>query len=305
MNFKNHYVLFFWGVVLVFMLSGCKDYKSEINALNQRIAQLEQENAKLKEEIKKLRETDQNYFNTAVELSNEGRYKESIEKFKEMKSKFPSSHLVGEANKKIKEAQNRIKEIYRKEKEELHALLVSIKKQDIEISINKLEIYINESHPADLIQEAKKKLDYYKKKYEIIKVERESEKITGIRIVSVNSEWDWSGLLGDRLLCPKLKIKFKNISDKDIDRLEVKVTFINTSNKEIFGDALTYVIGYGDAPLRPRYSKTAYLTSSVGYKSDMVALNFPNLVAEVYINDKFYKKVRISKKYRGIDWGKK
>lgn len=287
------------------MLSGCKDYKSEINALNQRIAQLEQENAKLKEEIKKLQETDQNYFNTAVDLFNEGRYEESIEKFKEMKIKFPSSHLVAEANKKIKEAQNRIKEIYRKEKEELHALLVSIKKQDIEIAINKLETYINESHPADLIQKAKKKLNYYKTKYEIMKVERESEKITGIRIVSVNSKWDWSGLLGDRLLCPQLKIKLKNISNRDIDRLEVRATFVNTSNNEIFDDVSTYVIGYGDTHLRPGYSKTAYLTSSVGYKSDIVALNFPDLVAEIYINGKFYKKVRISKKYAGIDWGKK
>jgi hypothetical protein len=156
-----------------------------------------------------------------------------------------------------------------------------------------------------LIQKAKEKLDYYKKEYEIINVERESEKITGVRIESVDSEWDWSGSLGNRLLHPQLRIKFKNISDKDIDRLVVKATFINTSNKEIFDDALTYVIGYGDTPLRPGYSKTAYLTSSVGYKSDLAALNFPNLVAEIYVNDKFYKKIRIRKKYAGIDWEKK
>lgn len=289
-------------VALVLMLSSCKDHKSEINTLSQRIAQLEQENAGLKEEIQKLRETDQNYFNTAVDLFNEGRYEQSIEKCKEMKSKFPSSQIVAEADKKIKEADLRIKKIYRKEEDQLNALLINIKNQDIEIALNKLEIYINESHPADLIQKAKENISYYKKEYEIIKVERESEKITGIRIVSVNSEWDWSGLLGDRILCPLLKIKFKNISDKDIDRLEVKATFINTSNNEIFGDALTYLIGYGDTPLRPGYSKTAYLTSSVGYKSDMVALSFPNLVAEIYVNAKFYKKIRISKKYGGRDW---
>jgi TolA-binding protein len=87
-------------VTLVLILYSCKDYKSEINALSQRIAQLEQENANLKEEIRKLRETDQNYFNTAVDLFNEGRYEQSIEKFKEMKSKFPSSQLVAEAEKK-------------------------------------------------------------------------------------------------------------------------------------------------------------------------------------------------------------
>ncbi len=128
-----------------------------------------------------------------------------------------------------------------------------------------------------------------------------SSKTASVTIVSANSEWDWSG----GLLCPKLQIKFKNTSDKDIDRLEVKASFINSSNNEVFGDASAYVIGYGDPPLRPGYSKTAFLTSNVGYKSDMVAIDFPPLVAEVYVNDELYEKVPISEKYAGVDWGKK
>jgi hypothetical protein len=128
-----------------------------------------------------------------------------------------------------------------------------------------------------------------------------STKTNGVKIVSINSGWDWSG----GFLCPHLKIKFRNISYKDIDRLAVKATFIDTLNHEIFGDAFALVIGYGDTPLRPDYSKTAYLNSNVGYESDMVTLDFPNLVAEVYVNDELYEKVPISKKYAGVDWGKK
>jgi DNA-directed RNA polymerase subunit RPC12/RpoP len=128
-----------------------------------------------------------------------------------------------------------------------------------------------------------------------------SVKTASVSIVSVNSEWDWSG----GLLCPQLKIQIKNTSNKDVDRLEVKASFINSSNNEIFGDAYALVIGSIDAPLRPGYSKTAYLASSVGYKNDMVALDFPPLVAEVYINDVFYDKVPISKNYAGVDWSKK
>lgn len=128
-----------------------------------------------------------------------------------------------------------------------------------------------------------------------------SAKTATVEIVSVNSEWDWYG----GLLCPQLKIQFKNTSNKDIGRLEVKASFVNSSNSEIFGDAYAYVIGSGDPPLRPGYSKSAYLTSNVGYKSDMVALDFPPLVAEVYVNDVFYDKVPISKKYAGVDWTKK
>jgi transcription elongation factor Elf1 len=128
-----------------------------------------------------------------------------------------------------------------------------------------------------------------------------SAKTASLEIVSVNSEWDWSG----GLLCPQLQIQFKNTSNKDIDRLEVKASFINSSNNEIFGDAYALVIGSIDAPLRPGYSKTAYLASRVGYKNDMVALDFPPLVAEVYVNDVFYDKVPISKKYAGVDWTKK
>jgi len=128
-----------------------------------------------------------------------------------------------------------------------------------------------------------------------------SAKTASLSIVSVNSEWDWSG----GLLCPQLQIQFKNTSNKDIDRLEVKASFINSSNNEIFGDAYALVIGSVDPPLRPGYSKTAYLASSVGYKNDMVALDFPPLVAEMYVNDVFYDKVPISKKYAGVDWTKK
>jgi len=132
-------------------------------------------------------------------------------------------------------------------------------------------------------------------------IEKEIDTKKLLQIVSINSYWDWTG----ELLCPHLNITFKNVSDRAINELVVKATIIDTLTNQIFGDASAYVIGYGDAPLRPGYSKTAYLVSSVGYKNDIVALNFPNLVSEVYVNDKLYEKVPISKQYAGVEWGKK
>ena len=132
-------------------------------------------------------------------------------------------------------------------------------------------------------------------------IEKEIDTKKLLQIVTINSYWDWTG----GLLCPHLNITFKNVSDRAINELVVKATIIDTLTNQIFGDASAYVIGYGDAPLRPGYSKTAYLVSSVGYKNDIVALNFPNLVSEVYVNDKLYEKVPISKQYAGVEWGKK
>ena len=138
----------------------------------------------------------------------------------------------------------------------------------------------------------------------LVKTERESEKLTGVRLSSVISRWDWRGSLGEQLLVPQLQLKFTNISNSPIERLIIKADFINVSTNEIFGDAFSYVVSSGDTPLQPGYTKTAFLYSNVGYKDDSVALNFPNLVADIYINDKFYRKIKISKKYAGMDWNR-
>jgi len=125
-----------------------------------------------------------------------------------------------------------------------------------------------------------------------------------VKLLSAESEWNWQGHLGNRLLSPQLRLKFKNISLAAIEELEVKADFINVSNNEIFGNALAYVIGYGDTPLQPGYSKTAYLYCDVGYKNDMVALNLPTLVADIYVNGNLYGKIKIAKKYGGVNWDK-
>ncbi len=131
------------------------------------------------------------------------------------------------------------------------------------------------------------------------------EKKTGVRLISETSKWDWKGSFSQKLLMPHLTLKFKNVSQSSIQRLVVKATFLDIDKKEVFGEANSYMVGNGDSPLPTGFSKTAYLSAGVGYKNDMVALSFPNIVCEVYVNDILYKKIKISKMYNGMDWGKK
>jgi hypothetical protein len=291
-----------WAVCSLLVLSGCRDYKGEAEKLQLKVAELERRSAAFADTIRVLRETDQNYYNVAVDLMNSGKLTDAIAKLQELKDKFPASSLLPQVDKTMRDAKKEIEALAKKEAADLDALLEGARKADVEEAIAKIEAYVAQPHDPTLISRAKGALDEYRKRFEEVRAEREAERLTGLRIVGVSSQWAWGGLMGDQLLRPEVKVKIENISSEDVTKAEVKITFIDVSNNEVFSEASDYTIGYGDSPLRPGYSKTAFLYSGVGYKSDLVALNFPRLVAEVSINDHLYRKVTVSRTYGGVNW---
>ena len=293
-------------MVLSLLITSCtSDYKNEIKRLESKVYQLEKENNDFQEEIKRLKNTDQFIYNTALDLLNSGMYEQSIEKFYEMKVKYPNSQLGTNADENIRIAKQNIEKYEKEQITYFNNFKNEIKNYDIEESIRQLKIYVSEKHPSDLIQKGKDELKQYSVQFEKVKSEREFEKKTGLRVISIESKWDWHGSFGEQLLVPQLIIKFKNISNVDVTELDVKTTFIKSEINEVFGEARAYVIGYGDSPLKPNYSKNAFLYCNVGYKNDMIAFSFPDFVADIYVNKHFYKQIIISKKYGGIDWDKK
>jgi len=294
------YVL--WALCSLLVLSGCRDYKAEAERLQLRVAELERRNAASADTIRMLRETDQTYYNVAVDLMKSEKFTEAVAKLEELKAKFPTSLLLPQVDKTLREAEKEIEALARKEAADLDALLDGARKADVEEAISRVEAYVAQPHDAALIARAKGALDDYRRRFEEVRAERDAERLTGLRIADISSKWAWGGLLGDQLLRPEVKVKIKNISSNDVTKAEVKITFIDVSNDEVFSEATDYTIGYGDAPLRPGYSKTAFLYSGVGYKSDLVALNFPRLVAEISINDHPYRKVSVSRTYGGVNW---
>ena len=97
------------------------------------------------------------------------------------------------------------------------------------------------------------------------------------------------------IFAPHLKIKLKNTSSGNIEKLVVKTTFVK-SDGEVFGTDDSYVIGYSDSPLRPGQFKTAFLNSSIGYTREIYGL--PSMKAEIYINDVYYKDIWVKKEYK-------
>ncbi|MEO8513569.1 MAG: hypothetical protein ABI543_08420 [Ignavibacteria bacterium] len=263
----------------------------------------------LKSELNK--ETDKKLFDAAYNLMQDHSYDMAINKFREMKSKYPYSELVKEADKNISLCNDKIKEIYKEEKANLDILIKKCSKIDVEDAITELKSFENSDKPLDLKNIASKELEKYEKEYEKVKVEREAQKKSGIQIVSVDSEWEMSGGYLDRpLLTPHMKIKLKNISTSDIERLEVIVQFIDKGKQEVFGEGSDYIIGYSDPPLSPGFAKTAFITCSVGFKSDLAALNLPSLTARIFIEPKgsdkiLFKEVSVKKTYMGMDFDKK
>ena len=291
--------LLFVSLSLIGLVVSCGDHRSEVASLKERVSKLETENVGLKEQVRELQETDQSYFNSAMELLSSHRFEEAAAKLEELGRKFPTSPLIGEASKKRNEIKREMDKALAQEKKTLDSLLGRADKQDVEVAIRELQTYTAGKHSAELLARAQKKLQTYKAQFEKVKAERQVEKSTGVRIVSVTSQWAWRGTLGDMLFCPQLKVDIKNVSDSDIGSIVVKATFLDVGKNEVFGDASSYLVGFGDAPLRPGYTKTAFLYCSVGYTSDIVMYNLPNLMAEIYVNGNLFKKVRVSEEYGG------
>jgi len=305
---KLSLILFYFILVLTFLLAGCSNKNEEYLRIENKKLQdkndsLENTNKFLVEEIRKLKETDQFYYQSAVAAFENKEYEKAIEQANKIQKMFPNSSLIEASDKLIKGSQKELAAIYQKEKDILNKLLCEIEKNNFEEAIIKLKEYISETHPIDLVNKAETALIKYEKKSELIREEQEIERITKVKLISVVSKWDYQGTSGNRLLVPQLQLKFKNISSEAIEHLEVKASFINVEKKEIFGEAYSFLIGYSDSPLQPGYSKTAYLYCDTGYEEDSAksfiweGKSFPNLYADVYINDKLYRKVNISNIY--------
>jgi len=189
------------------------------------------------------------------------------------------------------------------EEKKYNEILHEVEKQDVETAINTLQKYLLAEHPNDLKQKISGLLSDYEGRFEKIKAEREFEAKTGVKVTSIETLWAWqTDIGGKRLLSPQIKITLKNVSKKDISSLYVKASFVNKQTKEVFGDGLDYIVSSVEAPLKSGYSKTARISADVGYTNDSIALNFPELSVDIYINDVFYKQVQVEKIYAGVRW---
>ncbi len=105
----------------------------------------------------------------------------------------------------------------------------------------------------------------------------------------------WSANTGSKTLyTPYLKIKVVNQQGEPASKINMKVVFYNATEKTVWSDETTYLVGYSDTPLRPGYGKVAYVRSSVGYRSKPSVSSLPGITAEVYINDELYGEVAIN-----------
>jgi tetratricopeptide (TPR) repeat protein len=284
---------------LLFLVA-CGVPKNEYNNVISENQKLKETISQLEDEIKTLKETDQYYYQSGADEFSKGNYIAAIEWMDKLKLKFPNSSLTDSASKLVKDANNEIALVYEKEKTTLNTLIQNSAKIDIEEAISNLKAYIQGDHPADLIEVANNSLSAYKDAYEKERAQREIEQSVGVRLTDYST--GWGVYTGSRLFTPQLTLKFINIKDEPIsESIEIRVDFIETSKNEIFGDDTHYLISSGDTPLQPAYTKSAYINCRVGYRSYFSSWemgSLPNITADVYINDRLYKKIPIRKGYK-------
>jgi hypothetical protein len=105
--------------------------------------------------------------------------------------------------------------------------------------------------------------------------------------------------LATQLFVPQLRLVFKNIVGYPLRGIDIKTNFIKTSGNEIFGDSSdTLVYEYSGSALEPGFSKTVFATCNVGYRNQISFSSVPNLYADIYVNNRFYKKIPIAQKNR-------
>jgi phage host-nuclease inhibitor protein Gam len=287
--------------------------KNNIEQLNIQITFLKTEIENLKSEIVTLKETDQFYYQSGADEFTKGNFKQTIDWMNRLKLRFPNSTILVNADRMIRDSNTQITVIYERERTNLNQLIREVRNVDIEVAIERLEVYIREDHPNDLKDIAKNSLNQYKADFEKIRTEREIEQIFGVRLTDYSTGWNEYTSFGQTLFQPNVALKFQNISGRNLptksmgsfgiettNTIEIKVEFVETSKNEIFGDGSSYLVGYGDN-LGAGISKTAYVRSSVGYTRTWASYelnNLPIITAKVYINDRLYKSFNIRKGYR-------
>lgn len=208
--------------------------------------------------------------------------------------------LINELKKENERLTNIIINLQETDQSYFNRAIDLIDKSEFDKAIINLESLKKKFPYSKLIHKANSQIKIAKKKIEQEKKQKETNALleaeakTGIKITSIKSSWKIrSGLGGNELLSPSLMIKLKNIGNKNIKRLFIKADFVK-GNKEIFGEGTDYLIGSSDTPLKPGYSKTAFIYSNIGFTSFFADL--PSLSAEIYINDIYIKKTWVSKK---------
>lgn len=277
------------------------NYEKALAAFRQVIPGDKKEYPTAQEMIRKATiELSNKLLNEAKALHEKGDFVKAYSKLQESIEVNPNNSVAIALEKDYKKDSE--EQIYQQEKALFNKVLEEAKNSDIEEAIKILEGYLKEPHPNEFLVLADKQLQNYKAEYEKIKSERIVEKTVGVKVVSVDSEWNWDGLYGDKLLVPQVRMEIKNVLNHSLNHIVVKASFVDVDKNEVLGDATDIVVGVGDVALEPGYTKTAFLRCDTGYKSDIIALNFPNIVAKIYINNIFCKEVKINKRYAGITW---
>jgi len=283
---KNFNIIFF--CIILIAITSCK-YKSDLEYKDHVIDSLQIE-------LEKLKETPDVYFHYASDQYEKGNFTEAINKLESLINRFPSENYKEDH----KYAETLIKKYKYEENSLITQVLNKVKILNARESIILIEDTQNEySFSEKLNIKLIESLDRNKKLYEDQQALIEAEEKIGVKIISIKSYWK-STFSNDfnEMLAPELKIKIKNISDNDIEELKVKATFIQ-SNNEVLGTNTDYTVYYGDTSLKPGQIKLAIVASEIGYLDPFGYKKFdlPDVKAEIYINDIYYKSVWITKEY--------
>ena len=220
-----------------------RQLNGNISALQTTVSGLNGEIAKRDERIRVLSETDEQYLAAAADMLKQNHVTDAVAKLQSIQDHFPHSGLIDTEK-------QRLKAIFSTETSRCNDVLALSKKLDVEEAIPLLIAYTQDDHLPEFIDKVRAAIAINAKTLEAMRAERDAEKGTGVRIVSVKTEWSWVGGLGDQIFAPRVQLKFQNVSDKPVSNLETKATFVNIDTNEVFGDGTESVIGFGDTPLK-------------------------------------------------------
>lgn len=118
------------------------------------------------------------------------------------------------------------------------------------------------------------------------KIKKNGELASGqpeLKIEKMVKGWEMNSSWSKTLYVPTLKFDVRNTGTGEADRITVRCIFTNAKTKEVWDEETAYVVGSSDTPLKPGYSKTAFIYSSVGYKYKITST--PELTVDILIND--------------------
>lgn len=260
--------------------------KNENKKLINQVTQLKTQVSSLEEENKKFKETDQFYFLKAVEAFKAKKWNEAQERYQGLIERFPNSPLVFEAKKGLVAVKTEIKRIEQERKVACQNLNKKIQGLSPLEAIKLIDDFIASDPESPYIEEFKQKKTELNEQAEREKKEKEVLAKMGIEIFDLHTYWTIeTDILGSKqIVIPYIRFKVKNIGNTPIERLKAKASFLLTEKKEVLGEGFKYVIGYGDAPLKPGFSREVFFGSSTGFTGMGILLNRPKVTADLYLD---------------------